>query len=266
MIHGKFTSGKLLEEGSMRLYYEYLGSPGEGEVLVFIHGHSVDCRMWEPQIKHFNKSFPVLCYDMRGYGRSSLPMEGHDYMHAEDLHFLLQRLDIGAVHLVGLSLGSFVALDYLALYPENVHSVTVASGAIPDSKSSDPVPLVTDVASYKREWYERLLQGCGPDHNGYRSRLWEMICDWTAIQHTQRESESLLGDGLLPRLSNIRTTPAFVVNGAHDFEGAHRSAQKLLDCMPHADCVNLKDAGHFSNMETPEEFNQELQAFLEQLK
>lgn len=260
----QMISGHIELDQDILLDYQYQVQGASEETLVFIHAHSVDRRMWKPQIEHFASRYSILCYDLRGYGRSSLPLNGQPFLHAEDLRALLGHLSIDAAHLVGLSLGSFVALDFWALYPEHVRSLTVASGAIPDSKPDIPPTLVTDVPRFKQEWFERLLEGCGEDRNGYQDRLWTMITDWKAWQCTHREPDCILGDALLPKLLAMQAPgPVCVVNGAKDFKGAHRSADRLLECVPHAVFVDLPEAGHFSSMETPHEFNAALQAFLE---
>ncbi|MBQ5638389.1 MAG: alpha/beta hydrolase, partial [Alistipes sp.] len=56
-----------VDEG--RLYYEI---SGEGSTpLIFVHGHSLDRRMWREQVRFFEQHYRVIVYDARGYGRSS---------------------------------------------------------------------------------------------------------------------------------------------------------------------------------------------------
>ena len=45
------------------LYYE---ACGEGEPLIFVHGHSLDRRMWRKQVEYFKEHYRVICYDARG--------------------------------------------------------------------------------------------------------------------------------------------------------------------------------------------------------
>lgn len=258
-------AGMLQVNEKTQLYYEYDAHPDVEHTLVFVHAHSVDCRMWDLQVRHFSPYYSVLRYDLRGYGQSSLPEEGQSFWHAEDLKTLLDRLCIQSVHLVGLSLGSFVALDFWALYPERVRSVTTASGAIPDQKPKMATPLVSDVAQFKNEWYARMLEGCGKgdDNHGFREILRGLIADWSAWQVTHTEPNCLLGEKLIPLLATMKSaSPLCVIQGEMDFEGARQSGQKLLDLMPHAVSIQLSKAGHFSNMESPEEFNLGLQNFI----
>ena len=57
-------------EGS--LYYEEAGT---GEPLIFIHGHSLDRRLWNEQFFKFAKHYRAIRYDLRGYGISSKQTE-----------------------------------------------------------------------------------------------------------------------------------------------------------------------------------------------
>ncbi|WP_018752022.1 alpha/beta fold hydrolase [Paenibacillus sanguinis] len=248
--------------GDVALYYEYTAPDRPCDsTLVFIHAHAVNHRMWEPQVKEFAADYPVLRYDLRGYGYSSLPREGEDYLHAEDLRQLLERLSIGKVHLIGLSLGAFVALDYWALYPQQVGSVTVASAGIPDPRPEAVTPFTGDIADFKQAWYNSLLAHCGPDRNGYSQRLWAMIADWTAWQPTHAEPECLLRERLLPMLKQCGPVPVCAIAGERDSEGAKASLRLLLEHVPQGELVSMADVGHFCSMESPERFNSLLRSF-----
>src|SRR6266540_3962879 len=89
-----------------RLFYEVAGS---GHPLVLIHGHILDRRMWDDQFAVFARRFRVLRYDMRGYGRSALPM-GEPYHAVDDLKALLDYLGIARTYVLGLSKGGIVAI------------------------------------------------------------------------------------------------------------------------------------------------------------
>ncbi|WP_229489618.1 alpha/beta fold hydrolase [Pseudoduganella namucuonensis] len=92
-----------------RLYFE---ESGAGEPIVFLLGHSLDRRQWRPQVKDFERRHRVIRYDLRGYGRSSLPREGEHFLHAGDLRQFMDALGIRRAHLVGLSLGGAVVKRY----------------------------------------------------------------------------------------------------------------------------------------------------------
>lgn len=131
-------------EGS--LYYEEAGT---GEPLVFIHGHSLDHRMWDEQFLEFAKNYRTIRYDLRGYGISSRQTEDFQFTHAEDLIALMDALHIQKAHIVGLSLGGFVGADMLGCFPERMLSAFLASGNI--RKSKGPSEPMTKEEAAKRD-------------------------------------------------------------------------------------------------------------------
>ena len=68
------------------------GVKGEGDTIVLIHGFGLDSRIWEKQVEELSKTNKVITYDMRGFGKSSLP--NGRYSHTEDLNQLLKELNI----------------------------------------------------------------------------------------------------------------------------------------------------------------------------
>lgn len=68
------------------------------------HGSNSSKRKETALAQHYQ----VVRYDMRGFGRSTLPNDA-PYSHVRDM---LDRLNIGQVYLVGLSMGGGVALDF----------------------------------------------------------------------------------------------------------------------------------------------------------
>src|SRR4051794_33568535 len=101
---------------------------GHGEALVFVHGLGSSARDWEPQVTEFSRSYQVLAVDMRGHGQSDKP--GGPYtisMLADDLAGLLNHLGIPAAHIVELSLGGMVALQFALASPALVKTLTVVN-------------------------------------------------------------------------------------------------------------------------------------------
>ena len=128
----KTESGYIPSSGGASLYYEMKGSGPE--TLIFLHGHSLDTRMWNAQFDVFAKEYRVVRFDFRGYGKSSQQREDFQFTHLDDVITLMDSLRIEKAHIVGLSMGSFVAGDMLALAPQRMLSCVMASGGIHPSK------------------------------------------------------------------------------------------------------------------------------------
>ncbi len=97
----------LLAYNDGHIYYEVSGS---GEPIVFIHGFTLDHRMWRPQVEFFAQDYQVITYDVRGFGKSSIPTQ--PYSHDDDLLALLTYLGIEQAHIVGLSMGGRIATNF----------------------------------------------------------------------------------------------------------------------------------------------------------
>ena len=80
-------------------------SAGEGPDVVFLHPGLWDSRVWDQQFGVFSKTYHVVRYDLRGYGRSSRPEPGKPYSHVDDLAAVMDAADVDAAALVGNSMG-----------------------------------------------------------------------------------------------------------------------------------------------------------------
>src|SRR5262245_33847872 len=95
------------------LYYE---TKGRGFPVVLISsGGILDRRGWDQQFDIFSKHYRVIRYDVRGIGKSARPAE--PFSHSEDLYALLNSLKIKHAHVVGLSVGAAIAIDFAIEHP-----------------------------------------------------------------------------------------------------------------------------------------------------
>ncbi len=201
--------------GNGSLYYE---EAGQGEPIIFVHGHSLDHRMWDEQFSVFAKKYHVIRYDLRGYGISSSQTEDYQFMHVEDLVTLMDSLHIKKAHIVGLSLGGFITADMLAYFPDRMLSAFLASGNIRKSKGpSEPMTKeeakVRDeeiaalkqkgVEVMKKEWFEGLMKSGGSQRERMRVPLWQMIDEWDAWQPMHVEDLVTLMDSLHIKKAHI---------------------------------------------------------------
>jgi non-heme chloroperoxidase len=111
--------------GSIELYYEDHGS---GPPVVMIHGYPLSGRAWDKQVPVLlDDGRRVIIYDRRGFGKSSQPTTGYDYdTFANDLHTVLETLNLRDVTLVGHSMGTGEVTRYLGKFG----SARVAKGVL----------------------------------------------------------------------------------------------------------------------------------------
>lgn len=270
-----FKSGRI-DVGNGSLYYEEAGS---GEPVIFVHGHSLDHRMWDEQFAEFAKEYRVIRYDLRGYGASSSQTEDYQFTHVQDLVTLMDSLHIRKAHIVGLSLGGFIGADMLGWFPERMASAFLASGNIRKSKGpSQPMTKeealkrdeeiaalkVKGVDVMKREWFEGLMSSGGTRKERMRQPLWEMIDDWDAWQPLHKEVRVVAGlDAYEAIKKNHPTVPTLIVEGKSP-NNRYSNQPEILKYLPNGKLKVLEDCGHMLNMEQPEAFNAALREFLKQ--
>ena len=270
-----FKSGRI-DVGNGSLYYEEAGS---GEPVIFVHGHSLDHRMWDEQFAEFAKEYRVIRYDLRGYGASSSQTGDYQFTHVQDLVTLMDSLHIRKAHIVGLSLGGFIGADMLGWFPERMASAFLASGNIRKSKGpSQPMTKeealkrdeeiaalkVKGVDVMKREWFEGLMSSGGTRKERMRQPLWEMIDDWDAWQPLHKEVRVVAGlDAYEAIKKNHPTVPTLIVEGK-SANNRYSNQPEILKYLPNGKLKVLEDCGHMLNMEQPEAFNAALREFLKQ--
>lgn len=125
-------TGRVSVEGGT-LYFDVRGS---GTPVVLLHAGDLDLTMWDPQVGPLAHSYRVIRYDARGHGRSTAPRE--PYSTVEDLRVLLDHLGVERAHLVGISMGAGVALNFAVAYPDRVSKLALVSTSGPPPGA--PVP------------------------------------------------------------------------------------------------------------------------------
>lgn len=261
-----------------RLYYECFG---EGEPLVFVHGHSLDRRMWREQVARFADRYRVIVYDARGYGRSSAQREGELFTHADDLVALLDGLGIERAHVVGLSMGGFITGDLVAMYPERLLSATLSSGHIRSTPSVNEPMTADEIAAkersiaavrrqgvrrMKREWHERLMSTGGSERERMRRPLWRMIRSWSAWQPLHHEVHCYYAREAMSRLQETQPALPVLFLEGREPDREPPAAPAMMRFLPASRLVVIEDCGHMLNMERPEAYNEALAAFLSSLE
>lgn len=130
---------KLKRENYKINYVDY----GEGQPVILIHGWPLSHQSWEYQIPVLvENGFRCIAYDRKGFGKSCAPWDNYDYdTLTEDLHALIEELQLKNVVLIGFSMGGGEVIRYLTKYgSENVSKIVLISSIIPIVKQTDNNP------------------------------------------------------------------------------------------------------------------------------
>ena len=270
--------------------------PGPFPAVVLIHGHSVDLRMWQYQVPALLEAsaasgsasgggFRVVRYDVRGHGRSMVPPDGYTWEnYAADLGDLLDRINVDrpaseslaldAAHVVGLSMGGGIALQFALDFPKRVLSLTLVDPALPGftySKDfSDRIQALVQAVqvegvwpAFRNHWLNH------PLFDGLRSRpeafalLQEMVRGFQAPEYRGLPTapEGYRQPQIAERLAEI-AAPTLVIAGEDDLPDFRLIADLLAENITGARQAVLPGCGHVPPMEDPDAFNATLIGFL----
>lgn len=257
---GVSRSGFVPVEGA-RLWYEEVGA---GPPLVLLHAGLGDSRMWDPQVAAFAPAHRVIRYDARGFGRSD-PARGA-YSAPADLVGLLDGLELGRAHLLGLSMGGAVALDAALAFPERVASLVLASarpsGLAPSAVLRDGWDAVDeaveagDLAGANelelRMWVDGPRRQPGAVDPAVRALVGEMNA--SLLAGPDEGEPRPLDPPAVGRLAEI-AAPTLVIVGDLDQPDVVAAGNLLAAGIPGARLRVVAGTAHLPNLERPDEFN-----------
>jgi pimeloyl-ACP methyl ester carboxylesterase len=268
------VSGQFMKHGNAQvngtsIYYEI---KGDGFPLVLISGGGIlDRRGWDHQFEKFSASYRVIRYDVRGLGKSARPSGA--FSHSKDLNALLKYLKIEKTHVVGLSVGGAIAIDFTLEYPQMVdHLVLAAAGLSDDAKAEsnlEALAALSDIA--KKEGIDRVIQltinasfvisnknQVGQDvvRKIYQDNADVFQSDFP-VYRLWEPTKPAAGQ----RLSEIRC-PVLIIRGDNDSPAYAALTARIAKEITTAREVVITGGTHFLNLEKPAEFNRAVLQFL----
>ncbi|MGB2846251.1 MAG: alpha/beta hydrolase [Saprospiraceae bacterium] len=107
----------------IKMYYEV---HGEGPPLLLIMGITAPGAVWEKHLNYWKSFFKCIVADNRGVGNSDKPPGPYSTEQmAEDYHGLLEALQVSKVRVVGVSMGSTIAMQLCLRHPDEVSSMVL---------------------------------------------------------------------------------------------------------------------------------------------
>lgn len=243
---------------------------GDGPAILFIHGYPLDHTIWSPQLEALD-GWRRIAPDLRGMGQSDAPDLGYSMAtYASDLAALLDTLGIERVVLCGLSMGGYVAFEFLRRWRERVSGlVLIATRAGPDTTEGK---RARDAAAAEaREggagviadaMLPKMLAPGAPEGLVARVRALMAATPVPGIvgalgaMRDRPDSMSLL--------SALAGLPALVIAGGSDQLMPVSEMSAMAAAIPGARLVVAPGAGHLPTLETPSIVTDALRTFLAQ--
>lgn len=274
MLTPAIKSGFAYIDGA-KIYYELAG---QGPPFVMIHAGVADSRQWNNEFMHFARTYRVLRYDMRGYGKSE-PVEG-EFSHMRNLVSLLDTLEIHEpLVLMGCSMGGGLAMDFALAHPSRVRALIMVDSApsgleldvARSSKFGDVEKAFEEgdldrVAELETQiWFDGTGRAPEQVDPAMRKLLWEM--NRLALAHEIKELGKRLPNAQTPAFDRLQELdkPVLVIVGAQDTPYTLAAADYVIQKITSARKVIIEDAAHLPNMDQPHEFQEIVEHFLESL-
>jgi proline iminopeptidase len=249
------------------------GGPG------FDHTYLKNSPVWGELAAHR----PLVFYDQRGTGKSSVVKEGDSCTLANqlaDLEALRAHLDFDQVDLLGHSWGGFLGMAYTARQPARVRRLVIVDSAAP--RLQDTVFLFKNIfpETVERQNSVAFAEELGDDEaireslSAYFSMLFYSVEKRDAFlsvvdSTTYRPyvNQTLWKDAerfdLNPELPKFRQ-PTLVITGRYDFNVASSVAYAIHKAIPNSRFVVFERSGHLPFFEEPDDFTRLVEQFLAQ--
>ena len=243
---------------------------GQGQPIVFIHGHPFNRSMWTGQLSYFQQKYRLVLPDLRGYGESGLssPRSMLDEM-ALDIVCLLDELNIDKAIFCGLSMGGQIVLDLYRLFPQKCKALIIADsdarGETPESRrqrlaKADEI-MQNGMTRHTDDTIHQYISASSMKNPKVYAHLYEMMSktrpEGAAAAHRGR-ADRRDHTQMLPHI----TVPSLIIVGSEDYFTPLPTARIMSDAIPGARLVVVDGTGHLPNMEDPIAFNRALDQFL----
>src|SRR5215211_2120312 len=244
---------------------------GSGDPIVLIHGYPFNRTLWTEQIEALSSSYRVIAPDLRGFGETdSSPGPATMNRMAQDVAQLMDHLEIPRAVIGGLSMGGYVVLAFYKQFASRVRALILAdTRAQADTEEAKQTrhqqaekALAEGMAGIADAMLPKLLT---PETVSKHPEIVKRVRDMMLKQKPEGAAGALLGmaerDDQTELLASI-TAPTLIVVGAEDAITPPADSEKMHRAIADSRLVVLENAGHVSNLERTEQFNDALLEFV----
>lgn len=251
--------------GSVRTTYL---SAGSGDYVICLHGAGAGAVTWYPSIGAISKKFQVIVPDIVGYGESDKPNAPYDRAYfSKWLKDFLIQMKIQKAHIVGLSQGGAIALQFAIDYPDMVNKLVVINSAGLGAKVSF-WPLVGMIwmnsfpsvmaNHFNAPYIVHKPENRDINHSLYSVAVIKSSGGKNAFKQGRGSAVSKIPEESLKRINN----ETLIVWGKEDKLFSPEYGETTAKIIPNAKFHLIQDAGHLSLIDQPEIFNKILKDFL----
>jgi pimeloyl-ACP methyl ester carboxylesterase len=256
-----YTEPEWIDVGDLHVAYR---RKGQGEPVLYLHGAGFT-RMWLPLHEELSKRMDLVAPEHPGYGETEMPewLDGFDdvVLHYDEL---LDALGLDQVHLVGYSLGGWIAAEFAAFYPKRLRSLTLM---VPAGLRILGKPIPNPVAMMPDQFFDLIFND--------KTNMGQVLPDFESfdeIVHSYGEGTTLARLAwttqynlkLEQRLERV-TCPSLVVRAEHDRLIPDEMAERYTEHLPNSAIETIPGTGHALAVEQPEKVGETIGRFIQEV-
>jgi 3-oxoadipate enol-lactonase len=238
---------------------------GDATPIVFLHGVGSDKSVWRPQLDHFGQERRAIAFDYPGYGDSDFSERATTRSEfAEAIWAALTSLKVGAAHICGLSLGGIIAMEMFGLAGDRCRSLILAD-TFATHPNGQGIYERSMAAATDAEGLARFAHARAPALVADQSRhlLPEIIATMSRLDpraYRIGAAAVWLAEERV-RASEIEVS-TLVLCGKEDGITPPALSEELAALIAGSRLALIEGAGHLSNLEQPEAFNNVVEEFI----
>jgi len=254
--------------------FVFLEGNNKNKPIIFLHGFPYDHTMWKAQLDVLSEKYFCVTYDIRGLGESPVG-DGQFTMESfvDELEIIMNELKLEKPILCGLSMGGYIGLRALEKF-ENKFSAVVLCDTRADADGNEgKLKRAGAIKRINKEGLEPFtkdfISNCYGEHykQNKKEDFEKRIAKSSAFDPVGVKGSllAMLGRNDTTDYLNKIKIPALVICGEFDALTPPAVMKTLADKINGAEFVVIKNCGHMSPIENPEEVNKAIVGFLKKL-
>lgn len=242
---------------------------GTGQDMILIHGIFASKEIMNPLFDYYKESYHVISYDVRGHGRSDKPDKFDLDDYADDLKELINVLDLHKPIIIGLSMGSYIALRTAEKYPEILSriillgtrgqgKISLMQKAAKENGGNDEFDLKEMGRLISRRVYapDTTPQDIANFYKGNRSEV-ELTNEERKNVYASLSHYDMVSDADKVQI------PVLILVGEYDGINPPEESIKVNKMLPTSKLVIIEGAGHIAFLEKENEVIELINSFIE---
>jgi pimeloyl-ACP methyl ester carboxylesterase len=228
----------------------YFAVFGHGSPVILLHGGLANSDYWGNQVPELARHYEVIVADSRGHGRSTRSAQPYSYgLMAADVIALMDFLHIRRAAIVGWSDGGIIGLDIAIHHPERLTKLFAFAA------NYNPAGVRSDIGSSPT--FNAFIARCGQDYRrlsptpGQYRQFLDAIQKMWATEPNYSQAQ----------LRGIRV-PVVIADGDHDEAIDRGQTEQMAALIPGAGLLIQPGVSHFSMLQDPQQFNEDVLHFL----